>query len=129
MFNYKKLEDHANVLIRRKDKLIKAWCNSEDPVYRRKCLLITIRIDDILTVLRQAYWRAKKHDEEHQRRLANEIVLLSCRGIDCEYGVGMTREIYEKHGEVICEKCGKEMLSEDDWSIKEMLWFSGIYTP
>lgn len=128
MTNYKAIEDRFRVLEGRNTRLVKAWCESEDPVYKRKCLLITMHIDDIIKSLREAYWKAKKSDEEYQRKLDNEIVLLSCKGWECQYGVGMTRENYTKEGSVRCDTCGKEMLTEEEWDIKVMLGRFGIYT-
>lgn len=128
MINYKKLEAYGTVLQVRNQKLMKAWCDSTDEVYKKKCLRLNIRIDNMIRALREVYWKAKKADEDYQRKLDNELVLLSCKGWECQYGVGMTRENYTKAGAVICDSCGKEMLTEEEWEIKEMLWRSGIYT-
>lgn len=128
MINIKKLEAHGQLLQDRHSRLVKAWCESTDDAYKNKCMRLSIVVDEKLRNLTAAYFKLREEEKEHQRRLDNEPVTLSCRYWGCKFLVIMRREEYTKEEVVICDTCGNEMLTEEEWRIKDMLHSYGIYT-
>lgn len=128
MLSINKIESRLKVLVARERKVMEAWCSSTDTAYRRKSMRISVRIYDEISKMRKLYWQIKEEQEALEISVGNEPVLLTCRGLSCEMGMGMSRKRYTEIGEVICDTCGKEMLTDEDWRIKEMLWSSGIST-
>ena len=113
----------------RRDTLIHAWTLGDIRLKLRLNPTINELEFRITTIIRML-----GEFKENQKRLeveaAHRIILLECHSIACKFskdsvGLGIPLGSY-RPGQHFCKKCGRELLTKEQYTVEEMLFELGI---
>lgn len=117
----------------REDKLKAAWCNDHCFIGKitterqRRILRIANELDKRKRALLAYRWEFLEKAKEQRLRSGHEHILIECHSVFCrgKSGKAMYRKDYVP-GQHICESCGNEMMTREEYKVLRDISFWGI---
>lgn len=133
---FKDIDPAIEIWSRRKSKFITLWCHSTG-IKRERINVIILTYEALLKKWLDIYFREREAQCQRKIEIDNSYIYLKCPSARCRYGFAETPNdipstfmvVIFKHyepGKLLCKRCGKPLVTEEELQAEESLMRLGI---